>query len=232
MASNNCAELILKQIKENPNSKLILSTGKTPIETYESLSEDYKKNKTDWSNVTTFNLDEYVGVEPSSIHSYHFYMKNHLFKNINISNTFIPLGNNDADKNAKDYQAEINKINKFDLALLGVGTNGHLGFNEPGSSFESEARVVDLTPETIAINSKTFNNDFPMPKKAITMGLDTIKKAKKIILIAFGKTKADAIYNLIKGEMSTKYPCTVLKNHTNLELFIDWELFKELDARN
>ncbi|AXK51464.1 glucosamine-6-phosphate deaminase [Spiroplasma alleghenense] len=217
------AELILENIHSNPSIVLGLATGSTPESTYEYLIGDFKKNKTDWSKVRTFNLDEYVGLEPTHKKSYRYFMDEKLFKsvNINIKNTHVPNGINNTDPEA--YDKLIAENGGIDLQLLGIGTNGHIGFNEPGTSFESLTSVVDLAQETIDVNSRFFASIDEVPKQAISMGLQSIMNAKKVVLIAIGKNKAEAIKQLVNGNISINWPCTVLQKHKDVTIIVDEE---------
>ncbi|WP_338971779.1 glucosamine-6-phosphate deaminase [Spiroplasma endosymbiont of Panorpa germanica] len=217
------AEFILENIHSNPNIVLGLATGSTPESTYEYLIEDFKKNKTDWSKVKTFNLDEYVGLEPTHKKSYRYFMDEKLFTkvNINIKNTHVPNGIN--NKSPEAYDKLIAENGGIDLQLLGIGTNGHIGFNEPGTSFDSMTSIVDLAQETIDVNSRFFASIDEVPKQAISMGLNSIMSAKKIVLIAIGKNKAEAIKQLVNGNISINWPCTVLKNHKDVTVIVDEE---------
>ncbi|AHI54161.1 glucosamine-6-phosphate deaminase [Spiroplasma sabaudiense Ar-1343] len=216
-------DLILSAIQSNSSSILGLATGSTPESTYEYLIEDFKKNKTDWSKVKTFNLDEYVGLSPDHKKSYRYFMNDKLFHkiNIDIKNTHVPDGLK--IENPEDYDKLISKNGGIDLQLLGIGTNGHIGFNEPGTSFDSLTSVVDLTAETIEVNSRFFESALEVPKKAVSMGLTSIMNARKIVLIAIGKNKAEAIKQLINGNISINWPCTILQNHKDVTVIIDEE---------
>lgn len=211
----------------NENSTLGLATGSTPTDLYETIIEDYKNNGISFENVKSFNLDEYVGISYEHPESYHKFMEDKLFNHINIKkeNTNIP------DASAKNLKEAIEKYQKkldnttIDIQILGVGSNGHIGFNEPGTPFDSKVHVVDLKPETIEANSRFFNNDINLvPKQAVTMGINDILKAKNIILLAFGAEKKEAIKQLVLGtEITNNIPCTILKQHSNVHIFVDEE---------
>lgn len=224
-ASKYVADLILEELKQNSKLKLGLATGSTPIKLYNNLSNDYKINKTNWSSVLSFNLDEYLGIDKNDPQSYQTFMNEHLFSNINISieNTHFP-------KIGIDYDELINKNGGIDIQILGIGTNGHIGFNEPGSSLDSKTRIVDLTQETIQVNAdKFFDGDQKqVPKQAISMGIDSILKAKKIILLAFGASKKWAISKL-KSIISfdSNFPASSLILHKDVLVVTDSEA--ELD---
>lgn len=221
-ASQFVARIMIEKIRTNPHIKFGLATGSTPVCLYSELVHDYKNNHTDWSEVTTFNLDEYDGVDYASDISYHKFMNDELFDhiNINIENTFFPETDNNYDNLIKDHGG-------IDLQILGIGVNGHIGFNEPGSLENSKTRVVDLCPITIEVNgNKYFNGELTkVPKKAISMGLDTIMQAKQIILLAFGKCKADAIKKLIQvKEFDINFPASILIKHPNVLIIFDEEI--------
>lgn len=220
-ASKFAADIVLDLIKNNNKAKLGLATGSTPITLYDILCSDYIKNKTNWSEVKTFNLDEYYGLSIESKASYHYFMNHHLFSKINInkSNTYFPSENN-------NYDNLIKQNGSIDLQILGIGTNGHIGFNEPGSDINSLTRLVDLTKSTIEVNAKKFfNNDISaVPKKAISMGLKSIMQAKKIVLLAFGSSKYDAISKLKKStKFDPNFPASVLFDHPDVTIIIDKE---------
>ena len=210
------ASIIEKEIKNNPYIVLGLATGSTMIPLYKTLAKLHKKNKIDFSKVKTFNLDEYLKLKKEDKSSYHHYMKKNLFNktNIDINNTFFP------SKNVKSYEKKIEKEGGIDLLILGIGINGHIGFNEPNSNQKSKTRVVNLTKNTISSNSKFFPKKL-VPKRAITMGISTILKSRKIILLATGKSKADIIKKTLKSEPTPKIPSTFLKKHKNVLFIID-----------
>ncbi len=218
------ANLVIKQIKKKKNSVLGLSTGNTPLGMYKKLIQAYRQGKISFKNVATFNLDEYVGLDEKGKGSYHYYMQKHLFRHINIKekNIFIPNG---LAKNLKteclNYEKSITKKKKIDLIILGIGSNGHLGFNEPGSLFKSKTRVVKLSLETRQANAKNFKSLRAVPKKAITMGIYTIMQARKTILLASGKGKANIIARTLKGKVNKRIPASYLQFHPNITVILD-----------
>lgn len=216
-------EIILETIKKNKKSVLGLATGSSPESTYEYIIAKSKKDNIDWSEVITFNLDEYEGLSETNDQSYRYYMNKNLFNhiNINIKNTFVPSGFVKTNEEASKYDEQISNFGGIDLQLLGIGTNGHIGFNEPGTSFESITSIVDLAPSTIESNSRFFASENDVPKRAISMGLKSIMNVKKIVLIAIGSEKAQAIKQLVEGEISTQWPCSILKTHPDLTLILD-----------
>jgi len=221
--SQVAAEYIMKKVTDNPAIHLGLATGGTPSEMYKNLIEDHKQNGTSYEHVTTFNLDEYIGLSGENPNSYRFYMDNHLFNHINIDKrkTHIPLGNTtDSQAECNRYEQLINE-NGIDLQILGIGQNGHIGFNEPGTSFSSKTHVVTLAPSTIQANARFFKTIEEVPTKAITMGISTIMKSKEILLLVSGESKKDAVNKLINGEIDEKFPASVLKNHPYVTIIAD-----------
>lgn len=224
--SKKAAEIVKKQIKEKHNTVLGLATGSTPLKMYEHLIEMYKRGEIDFSNVVTFNLDEYIGLSPDHPQSYHYFMYYNFFNHININkkNVHIPNGiAEDLEEECRKYDEEIEKAGGIDLQILGIGINGHIGFNEPDESIETKTHIVNLTEDTINANKRFFESEEEVPKKAITMGLGSIMKAKKIVLLASGKNKAEAIKETIKGQLTTKVPATVLALHPDVTIIIDKE---------
>jgi glucosamine-6-phosphate deaminase len=222
--SEKAAEIVIKEISKKPCLTIGFATGSTPLGLYKKLVLAYKKKKISFSKITSFNLDEYYGIKRKDKNSYNYYMHQILFNNINIKKSNINMLGGEAENPEKECQNYEKKIkNKpIDIQILGVGVNGHIGFNEPDSRFDSRTRLVNLSRETINSNSRFFKNK-QVPRKALTMGISTIIKAKKILLLASGKNKAEAIYQLVKGKKSGKWPVTCLKNHKNLIVIIDKE---------
>ncbi|WP_036452585.1 glucosamine-6-phosphate deaminase [Mycoplasma buteonis] len=225
--STVAARTIAREIKANPNLRICFATGGTPIETYQKLIIKYKEGDIDFSNVTTFNLDEYVGIPIESKCSYHYYMHHHLFDHINVKpeNINFPNGNGDLIQNAKDYEAKI-ADGGIDFLILGIGTNAHIAFNEPGSQPTEATREVKLTQSTINSNKIYFDSEADVPKTAISMGIGTILKAKKIILLASGESKAQAIHDAFWGEVTDKVPASFLQNHPDVTFIIDKDAAK------
>ncbi|WP_425381080.1 glucosamine-6-phosphate deaminase [Spiroplasma endosymbiont of Polydrusus pterygomalis] len=220
------SKIIIDIIKVKPNVVLGLATGSSPIETYDLLIADAKNNKRDWSKVTTFNLDEYVGLLPEHEKSYRYFMNHQLFnhiKSLKLENTYLPSGIGNLAQNIVDYEKLLKTKGPIDLQILGLGTNGHIAFNEPGTLASSKTHIVNLTKETIEANKRFFAKIEDVPTRAITMGIDTILQAKLIVLIATGINKAKAICELIEGKVSIKYPCTFLQNHDDVTVIIDEE---------
>ncbi|MEK6945962.1 MAG: glucosamine-6-phosphate deaminase [Nanoarchaeota archaeon] len=217
--SKKACEIIIQEIKKKPNLVIGFATGETPLGLYRELIKYYKKKKIDFSRVKSFNLDEYYPIKKNDRKSYFYYMHKNLFNKINIKKTNVNLLDGETTNPAKecaDYEKKIKK-NPIDIQILGVGVNGHIGFDEPGSVLNSKTRLISLTRETIKRNSKNGK----IPKKALTIGVKTIMSAKKIILLADGKAKSDAINHLLEGKTNKDYPVSFLKKHKNLIAILD-----------
>ena len=217
------AKKYVNEITKNPKINLGLATGSTPVPLYEELIKDHKENKTSYKEVKTFNLDEYIGLPEGHEQSYRTFMNNIFFNHIdiNLENTNIPSGSvKDLSMEAFRYDKLLEK-NQIDIQLLGIGTNAHIGFNEPGSKFDSNTIIVDLAQETRDANVRFFDNMDEVPTTAITMGIGSILKAKKIILVATGDSKAEAIKNTIEGPITTDVPASILQAHENVEIYLD-----------
>ena len=213
--SQKAADIFINLLKKKPNSVLGLATGSTPIGLYKILIEKNKSKEISFKDVITYNLDEYCNIPKNHEQSYFTYMNNNLFAYIDINkdNTHLPLGEGDSKLNSEKYENELNKI-KIDIQLLGVGSNGHIGFNEPGTDFDLGVHEVNLTENTIKDNARFFENDInKVPKKAITMGIKNILNAETIILIANGKNKANAIKNIMSGIIDKNIPASALNLH-------------------
>ena len=213
--SQKAADIFIDLLKKKPNSVLGLATGSTPIGLYKILIEKNKSKEISFKDVITYNLDEYCNIPKNHEQSYFTYMNNNLFAHIDINkdNTHLPLGEGDSKLNSEKYENELNKI-KIDIQLLGVGSNGHIGFNEPGTDFDLGVHEVNLTENTIKDNARFFENDInKVPKKAITMGIKNILNAETIILIANGKNKANAIKNIMSGIIDKNIPASALNLH-------------------
>ncbi|MDO6439851.1 glucosamine-6-phosphate deaminase [Cyclobacterium sp. 1_MG-2023] len=219
------AQMFIEAVKVKPNIILGLATGSSPLETYENLIKDHKENGTDYSEVVTFNLDEYIGLEGSHSQSYRYFMNTSLFNGLNIplGQTNVPSGTGDVNETCEAYENEITNAGGIDLQLLGIGTNGHIGFNEPGTPFDTRTHVTALTQETIDGNARFFESADSVPKKAVTMGIQSIMGAKKIALIAYGSKKAAAIRDMVNGPITESMPASILQNHPDATLFLDEE---------
>lgn len=217
--SRKVANIISAQVILKPNSVLGLATGSTPIGTYKQLIEWYEKGDIDFSKVTSVNLDEYCGLATSNDQSYRYFMNHNLFNhiNINMKNTNVPNGlAADAEAECKRYDQLIEDLGGIDLQLLGIGHNGHIGFNEPDIAFEKGTHVVELDETTIKANARFFESIDDVPKKAITMGIKSIMHAKKIILVANGADKKDIVNKAIYGPVTPEVPASILQLHPDL----------------
>ncbi|MEQ6961521.1 glucosamine-6-phosphate deaminase [Staphylococcus arlettae] len=216
---------LFKQMSQQPHSKLGLATGGTMVEVYKFLVSLLQKNQLDVSGIETFNLDEYVGLSATHEQSYHRYMNDILFNRYpHFTKSLIHIPNGAADNlmaETKRYEDLINQKGPLDIQILGIGENGHIGFNEPGTDMNSTTQVVDLTTSTINANSRYFDSESEVPKQAVSMGLASILKAKRIILLAFGEKKRAAIEQLAKHEVNKDVPATILLAHPDVEIYVD-----------
>jgi len=221
------AEEFITQINKKPNSVLGLATGTSPLGVYANLVKANKEGRVNFKDVATFNLDEYIGLEGTHNQSYRYFMNTNLFDliNINKERTHVLKGTGDYLAYAKQYDASIAACGGIDLQILGIGSDGHIAFNEPGTSFDSLTHVAELAESTIVDNSRLFNDISEVPTKAVTMGLKSIMNAKKIVLIATGKNKAKAIANLLNGNKTTDWPCTVLIDHPDCTIYCDEDAY-------
>lgn len=222
--SKKAAGLIQSQLMWHPDSVLGLATGSTPIGTYKELIRLYNEGDVDFENVVTFNLDEYLGLDKMNEQSYYYFMRENLFDHVNVSedNIHIPDGNpEDYDKECSDYEKKIEASGGIDLQILGIGHNGHIGFNEPNVEFEARTHIVSLDEETIEANKRFFDSIDDVPKKAISMGIKTIMKSKKIILMATGEGKADIISQLVKDDIKPELPASILHLHEHVIVLVD-----------
>mgnify|MGYP005955293409 FL=1 len=222
--SRKAANIISAQVIMKPNCVLGLATGSTPIGTYDQLVEWYNKGDLDFSEVTTVNLDEYKGLPRTNDQSYYYFMHQHLFDRVNIDpeRTNVPNGMEpDAEKECGRYEELIRSLGGVDLQLLGLGHNGHIGFNEPGEAFEKETHCVDLTESTIEANKRFFASADDVPKQAYTMGIGTIMQAKKILIIVSGEDKADIVRDAFFGPVTPRVPASILQMHSDVTLVAD-----------
>ncbi len=226
--SAHAADIILNEIKRNKKAVLGLATGSTVEDLYDCLIKKTKSDGVDWSGIRSFNLDEYVGLKEDEYNqSYRYFMDSKLFDHININkaNTNFPIKVNDkaeANQSFANYDEAIKNAGGIDIQVLGIGNNGHIAFNEPGSSIDSLTRCVQLTPSTIKANSRFFASEDDVPKLAISMGLRSILNSKKIILLAFGENKREALNHLINAKsFDPNWPCTCLHNHSDLIVITD-----------
>lgn len=223
LAAEAAATLIASQIMTKPNTVLGLPTGSTPVRTYRELIRMNKNGVVDFSKVTTFNLDEYVGLNGDHPQSYRYFMNDNLFDHINIdkANTHVPSGIGDVQQNALDYEAAIAKAGGVDLQFMGIGRNGHIGFNEPADAYPDCTSIIELTESTIDANKRFFDSANDVPRKAISMGVGTIMRARKTVLIATGADKAEAVRDLVKGPISPKLPASALRMHADAVIVLD-----------
>lgn len=222
--SRKAANIISAQVIMKPNCVLGLATGSTPIGTYDQLVEWYNKGDLDFSEVTTVNLDEYKGLPRTNDQSYYYFMHQHLFDRVNIDpeRTNVPNGMEpDAEKECGRYEELIRSLGGVDLQLLGLGHNGHIGFNEPGEAFEKETHCVDLTESTIEANKRFFASADDVPKQAYTMGIKTIMQAKKILIVVNGENKAGIVERAFFGPVTPEVPASILQLRNDVTLVGD-----------
>ncbi|MDM5356714.1 glucosamine-6-phosphate deaminase [Peribacillus sp. ACCC06369] len=222
--SRTAAEIVIGKVKGNPDIKLGLATGGTPKGMYDNMIEDHVSNNTSYENVTSFNLDEYIGLSPNDPNSYHYYMDDSLFTHININKerTHLPNGTaDDTSEECKRYDEMIDSVGGIDLQILGIGQNGHIGFNEPGTFFTSGTHVVTLEDSTRQANARYFDSLDEVPTHAVTMGISTIMKSKEILLLISGEEKAETLKKLIHGDISEEFPASILKKHNSVTIIAD-----------
>ena len=228
--SEKAFEVMKDIIRSNPYAVLGLATGTTPLGLYRHMIEDHKAHGTSYAHIRTVNLDEYQGLPKNHNQSYAYFMRENLFRHLDIkeSNTYIENGM------AQDEQAECARYNKLleelprDIQLLGLGSNGHIAFNEPRTPFGSQTHVVDLTENTIKDNARLFSDISEVPKKAFTMGIKQIMQAKQILILASGANKAEAVYKTVHGNVTEEVPASVLQLHPNCILIVDKEAASKL----
>ena len=221
--SRQAANLISAQIILYPDSVIGLATGSTPLGTYRQLVAWYEKGDLDFSSVKTVNLDEYVGLAPDDEHSYRYFMDKNLFSKINIKkeNTYLPDGLSDPAEAAREYDKIIEGLGGIDLQLLGIGHNGHIGFNEPDFAFEKTTHAVELDDSTINANARFFADRALVPRRAVTMGMKSIMQAKKIVLIASGEDKREILHKALYGPVTPAVPASILQLHPCLTVIAD-----------
>ncbi len=226
--SAHAASMVADVIKKNSSCKLGLATGSTPIGMYNILSKMYKNGEIDFSSVSSYNLDEYYPIKKENDQSYDYFMRENLFTKINIKEENIHIPNGEADNanmECEDYESLVEKTGGVDIQILGLGVNGHIGFNEPSDVLISKTHVTDLTESTIKANSRFFASENDVPKKAITMGVGTIMKAKSIVLMVSGKKKHSALETILNGNVTTDVPATLLNLHPNVTIICDKEAY-------
>lgn len=226
-ATSIAARVIARLLQEKPNAVLGLATGSTPLQLYRALID----MNLDWSRVTTFNLDEYIGLPQQHPQSYHSFMWENLFRHIGIAekNVHIPDGKaKDIPKFCAEYEQQIRESGGIDLQVLGIGTDGHIGFNEPTSSLASRTRIKTLTPETRADNARFFSHEDEVPGHVITMGIGTIMEARQNLMLAFGTNKARAIAEAVEGPITSMNPASILQMHPDAKVCLDVEAASQL----
>ncbi|WP_312112261.1 glucosamine-6-phosphate deaminase [Brevibacillus reuszeri] len=218
------AGLVADEVKSNPKVVLGLATGGTPVGMYRELIKLHQEESIDFSQASSFNLDEYVGLAATHPQSYRAYMQENLFDHINLpaGHTHVPTGDAaDLQQECASYETAIREAGGIDIQVLGIGNNGHIGFNEPGSSVESTTRVVQLTESTIEANARYFASIEEVPTQAISMGIKTILGAKKVVLLASGETKAEAVRLMLEGEATADVPASLLQHHQDVTVIVD-----------
>lgn len=222
--SKEGAKLVAELIHRKPNCVIGFATGSTPLGLYKELIRLYKEEGLDFSKVTTFNLDEYVGLQPEHDQSYHYFMWENLFKHINVDPRYVHIPHgmaNDVEDFCEWYEERIKAFGGIDLQILGIGANGHIAFNEPGSSLGSRTRIKTLDELTKRDNARFFENQEEVPKYAITMGVGTIMDAKSLLLLASGPGKAEAIHATVEGPITALYPATIVQMHRKATIICD-----------
>ncbi len=224
--SHKAATIIASQVIVKPNCVLGLATGSSPVGIYKNLVKWYNQGDLDFSQVTSINLDEYVGLKGDHPQSYRYFMQSHLFDHVNIcpENTYVPNGcAEDFDKECAEYDERIKNYGGIDLQLLGIGVDGHIGFNEPGDIFDKNTHVADLHQSTIEANARFFDSVDEVPKQAVSMGLMSIMQAKKILLIANGPAKKDVLLRAFNGPVTPAIPASILQLHPDVTVIFSEE---------
>ena len=223
--AKKAAQRYVDLLKEKPNAVLGHATGSTPLGLYAELVKLNKEGALTYKDVTSFNLDEYAGLDGTHDQSYRYFMNENLFNHIDIdkAKTFVPSGLDTSAETAAGYDKAIEAAGGIDLQLLGIGNNGHIGFNEPGTPFGAITHMVELTESTREANKRFFNSIDEVPTHAVTMGIKSIMNARGIILMAIGKAKAPVIKAIVEGEVTPEIPASVLQLHPNAEIYLDHE---------
>ncbi|MFD1067123.1 glucosamine-6-phosphate deaminase [Oceanobacillus locisalsi] len=225
------AKKIMEQVNAKPESVLGLATGSTPEGLYEEIIQAHKDDNVSFKDVTTFNLDEYVGLDKDNHQSYYYYMHHLLFNHIDINGGQVNLPNGDAldlQEECNRYEKAIKQADGIDIQILGIGLNGHIGFNEPGTPFSMQTHIVDLDESTRQANARFFDSIDDVPLQAITMGIDTIMQSKQIILIVSGLQKAEALKQLVNGPVTEDFPASILQKHANVTIIADQDALSKL----
>ncbi|WP_100332248.1 glucosamine-6-phosphate deaminase [Bacillus xiapuensis] len=232
--SEQAARLIMDRLRQKPKLVLGLATGGTPEGTYQKLIENHRTEGMSYRQVTTFNLDEYVGIPKMHPNNYFYYMKHRLFDHIDLppEKAYLPNGEaEDLQTECARYEHLLKKAGGIDVQLLGIGVNGHIGFNEPGTSFESLTHVVELDESTRKANARFFSSIEEVPHQAITMGIQTIMCAREIVLLAAGEAKAEAMTRLLSGSVTEQFPASVLNHHPHVTVIADEAALKRTGNR-
>jgi glucosamine-6-phosphate deaminase len=229
------AQIIAKLVRTKPDCVLGLATGSTPLATYRELARMHREDGLDFSNVTTFNLDEYVGLPPEHSQSYHAFMDEHFFRHVNVPRSCVHIPDGmarDVPAECARYEAAIVAAGGIDLQLLGIGTDGHIGFNEPSSSLASRTRIKTLTERTRADNARFFGGDLAqVPFHCITMGVGTIMASREVLMLAFGANKAEAVAAAVEGAITAMNPASVLQMHPVAKCIVDEPAAEKLTRR-
>ena len=224
--SDKSADIVANQIAIKPESVLGLATGSTPEGMYKKLIAMYENRKVDFSRVKTFNLDEYYPISSENSQSYHYYMNEHLFSKVNIKDENINILNGQAENpyvECENFDKKIKEYGGIDLQILGIGTNGHIGFNEPAETLQSNTHLTTLSESTITANSRFFDDLSQVPTAALTMGMSSILHSKRIVLLACGKSKKQVVKELLNNDINTFIPATLLKVHPDVTIICDKE---------
>lgn len=233
--SKTACDIVAEKLKTIERPVLGLATGSTPEGLYSCLIEKYKAGELSFKHATTFNLDEYVGLDANHPGSYQYYMKEKLFHHIDLppERAHVPSGTDiDLQSHCQAYEEKIQKAGNIDIQILGIGINGHIGFNEPGTSFDSRTHVVELDESTREVNSRFFNSLEEVPTKAVTMGIQTIMDADEVILLISGENKADTAAAFMNTEVSEDFPASILKTHPNFTLLVDEAAFSKVEQND
>ena len=231
--SKEAAQIVADRLRRKPDLVLGLATGSTPIGLYQELIRMHKEEGLDFSKVTTFNLDEYIGLSPDHDQSYHYFMRKNFFDHINIDERFIHIPHGmtkDPDAFCAWYEKRIAEVGGIDIQVLGIGGNGHIAFNEPGSSLGSRTRIKTLTDKTIEDNARFFENKDEVPKFAITMGVGTIMDSKEVLLVANKSSKAEAIKKAVEGPITAMCPASIIQLHKKAFVVVDKDAASKLEG--
>ncbi|MDC7228497.1 MAG: glucosamine-6-phosphate deaminase [Spirochaetales bacterium] len=229
-ASRQAYHHLLSRLRDNEKAVLGLPTGSTPLGLYRCMTQGYVNGDFDYSGITTFNIDEYAGMERNNPDSYYLFMQRKLFNGINVAEErrHIPSGLGNLEHNCLEYDRLMEAAGGIDILVLAVGANGHIGFNEPGTPFESTTHIIELTGRTRADNARFFKSPEDVPEQALTMGIKLMMNAREIIFIGTGKEKADAVRRMVNGPVTTDCPASVLQLHPNITLYLDSEAAGDL----